>query len=160
MIGLIALVLAVCVGAAIVGYRLSRMDSGPEEQIACTMEAKLCPDGSYVGRTGPMCEFAECPGGVPPSSDAGLNETITVSGIEITPLEVLEDSRCPTDVQCIQAGTVRVSVRIVPDTIAFTLGQPQTIDGVSIALTRVSPDPVSTREIADEDYRFAFEAAP
>jgi len=32
-----------------------------EEQIACTMEAKLCLDGSYVGRTGPKCEFAECP---------------------------------------------------------------------------------------------------
>src|SRR3989338_2799277 len=30
-------------------------------QIACTMEAKQCPDGSYVGRTGPRCEFAECP---------------------------------------------------------------------------------------------------
>jgi hypothetical protein len=30
---------------------------------ACTMEAKLCPDGSAVGRTGPNCEFAECPMG-------------------------------------------------------------------------------------------------
>lgn len=28
---------------------------------ACTMEAKLCPDGSYVGRSGPNCEFAPCP---------------------------------------------------------------------------------------------------
>lgn len=28
---------------------------------ACTMEAKLCPDGSYVGRTGPNCEFSPCP---------------------------------------------------------------------------------------------------
>jgi hypothetical protein len=28
---------------------------------ACTMEAKLCPDGSAVGRTGPNCEFAPCP---------------------------------------------------------------------------------------------------
>ncbi|MDP3880664.1 MAG: hypothetical protein Q8Q32_00575, partial [bacterium] len=28
----------------------------------CTMEAKLCPDGSAVGRTGPNCEFAQCPG--------------------------------------------------------------------------------------------------
>ena len=27
---------------------------------ACTMEAKLCPDGSYVSRTGPNCEFAQC----------------------------------------------------------------------------------------------------
>ena len=27
---------------------------------ACTMDALLCPDGSYVGRTGPNCEFV-CP---------------------------------------------------------------------------------------------------
>ncbi|PIP55521.1 MAG: hypothetical protein CO183_00815 [Candidatus Zambryskibacteria bacterium CG_4_9_14_3_um_filter_42_9] len=30
--------------------------------VACTMEAKICPDGSAVGRTGPNCEFATCPG--------------------------------------------------------------------------------------------------
>ncbi len=29
--------------------------------VACTMEAKVCPDGSYVGRSGPKCEFAACP---------------------------------------------------------------------------------------------------
>jgi predicted lipoprotein with Yx(FWY)xxD motif len=28
---------------------------------ACTAEAKICPDGSAVGRTGPNCEFAPCP---------------------------------------------------------------------------------------------------
>lgn len=32
-----------------------------ESPLACTMEAKLCPDGSAVGRSGPNCEFAECP---------------------------------------------------------------------------------------------------
>lgn len=30
--------------------------------VACTEEAKQCPDGSYVGRMGPKCEFAKCPG--------------------------------------------------------------------------------------------------
>lgn len=29
--------------------------------VACTMEAKMCPDGSAVGRIGPKCEFAVCP---------------------------------------------------------------------------------------------------
>ena len=29
--------------------------------VACTMEAKLCPDGSYVGRIPPKCDFAPCP---------------------------------------------------------------------------------------------------
>ena len=28
---------------------------------ACTMEAKVCPDGSAVGRSGPKCEFEACP---------------------------------------------------------------------------------------------------
>lgn len=29
---------------------------------ACTEEAKLCPDGTAVGRMAPSCEFASCPG--------------------------------------------------------------------------------------------------
>jgi|SRR3989338_41677 len=31
------------------------------EQIFCIQDTKQCPDGSYVGRTGPKCEFANCP---------------------------------------------------------------------------------------------------
>lgn len=29
--------------------------------LACTLEAKICPDGSAVGRTEENCEFAPCP---------------------------------------------------------------------------------------------------
>lgn len=32
-----------------------------EEPVACTMDARLCPDGSYVGRVPPDCEFESCP---------------------------------------------------------------------------------------------------
>jgi len=42
----------------ILGVPQNPLPPGP---VACTMEAKLCPDGSAVGRTGPNCEFAECP---------------------------------------------------------------------------------------------------
>jgi hypothetical protein len=35
--------------------------SSPGGQKQCTMEAKLCPDGTSVGKTGPNCEFAPCP---------------------------------------------------------------------------------------------------
>jgi hypothetical protein len=34
--------------------------------VACTEEAKICPDGSAVGRTGPNCSFAACP---PPNAE-------------------------------------------------------------------------------------------
>lgn len=38
------------------------VDTPPIDKIAaCTMEAKICPDGSAVGRTAPNCEFASCP---------------------------------------------------------------------------------------------------
>lgn len=30
-------------------------------QVACTMDAKICPDGTAVGRIAPNCEFAACP---------------------------------------------------------------------------------------------------
>jgi len=32
-----------------------------QQTVMCSQEAKLCPDGSYVGRSGPECEFKECP---------------------------------------------------------------------------------------------------
>lgn len=41
----------------------------------CTADAKLCPDGSYVSRTGPSCAFAPCPPATPtptPAADATL----------------------------------------------------------------------------------------
>jgi hypothetical protein len=34
---------------------------GARQPVACTLEAKLCPDGSSVGRHGPACEFDSCP---------------------------------------------------------------------------------------------------
>lgn len=36
--------------------------AAPSEPVFCTADAKLCPDGTAVGRVGPNCEFAPCPG--------------------------------------------------------------------------------------------------
>lgn len=45
------------------GNIIPRGPTPPGERM-CTMEARLCPDGSTVGRSGPNCEFASCPTGV------------------------------------------------------------------------------------------------
>ncbi len=42
----------------------------------CTMEAKMCPDGSFVGRMGPNCEFPVCPG----AGNGSNNSEVDVSG--------------------------------------------------------------------------------
>lgn len=57
---LIVVVLLV-IGAGFYFLYAHYTDRGETEAVACTQEAKLCPDGSYVGRTGPECEFAACP---------------------------------------------------------------------------------------------------
>ena len=46
-------------GGAIVVKRLLENENEPAQ--ACTLEAKICPDGSAVGRQGKDCEFAACP---------------------------------------------------------------------------------------------------
>lgn len=33
-----------------------------DSDVVCTMDVKQCPDGTYVGRIPPDCEFAPCPG--------------------------------------------------------------------------------------------------
>ena|SRR3989338_3725623 len=61
LVGILVLTM-VGVGGFYLGQQKSK--SPPQNQpdeIACTQDAKECPDGSFVGRTGPNCEFAVCP---------------------------------------------------------------------------------------------------
>ncbi len=60
----ICIVVAVIAGA-LGAFVVSRSPVQPNEVSApegvmCTMDARQCPDGTYVGRTGPRCEFV-CP---------------------------------------------------------------------------------------------------
>jgi hypothetical protein len=56
----IVLIVAAILVAGGVWYYMKNISS-PARSVACTQEAKECPDGSYVGRTGPDCGFAACP---------------------------------------------------------------------------------------------------
>ncbi len=53
--------LGVVVVLSAIAYGISTLSNSGLGWTACTQEAKICPDGSAVGRTGPNCEFAECP---------------------------------------------------------------------------------------------------
>jgi len=53
-------IFAVIAGLGVFSYYF--VFKNTEKLVACTQEAKLCPDGSYVGRVSPKCEFAPCPG--------------------------------------------------------------------------------------------------
>jgi len=61
----IVLLLAVILGGGVLAYQRWWLPQegakSPRKPVACTQEAKLCPDGSAVGRVGPNCEFTSCP---------------------------------------------------------------------------------------------------
>lgn len=94
--------------------------------------------------------------------DAVLGETIAAYGVRITPERVLEDSRCPSDVECVWAGTVRLEARLESGlgTAAqvFTVGTPITTEAEAVTLVSVLPYPLSPgTAISPADYRFRFE---
>lgn len=73
----------VSVGTAVWWFKTAA--TPPEEepkQIYCTAEVKQCLDGSYVGRTGPNCEFSVCP-----DSGNGKGDQVKIYGkVSIGPL--------------------------------------------------------------------------
>ncbi len=128
------------------------------------MDAMQCPDGTYVGRTGLKCQFV-CPGVASAPSSMEVNAKIgeTAKGfldVQITPLEILEDSRCPLDVQCIQAGTGGLKAKFVDgigsSATVFKLGVTVTGEAVAVTLTKVTPAPYSKVERKPEQYQFFF----
>lgn len=63
------------------------------DQVFCTQEAKLCPDGrTYVSREGPNCEFQECPTVEP--EDATPSSEVTE--LPQTRSETFEDEQAET----------------------------------------------------------------
>lgn len=95
-----------------------------------------------------------------PLAWARLGERTFVDGPAVTPLAVLEDSRCPADVQCVWAGQVRIRAMIhlgsgdVEHELAS--GKPIHVADGSLELVEVRPVPNSKAAIAPGDYRFGL----
>jgi hypothetical protein len=204
------------------------------EQISCTADALICPDGSGVGRTGPECQFSACPNqesftgklsqqgsefflAVPaPEGMSGevlyslplkfsrisnvlaefigkevevrgkftagnllevdtidtvaspgtgqilVGETKTIGGVRITVNKIIEDSRCPTDVVCIQAGRLVANVTLKSntdqETVNLILGatSPKLFDIYKVSLITAEPSPHSSQSQATRVYKLTF----
>ncbi len=93
--------------------------------------------------------------------EAGIGQGASGLGVGVAPEEVLEDSRCPIDVQCVWAGTVRVrtllSSGLGEAAQIFELGKPITTEAEEITLVDVLPYPEEGEKPSSGDYRFIFE---
>lgn len=109
----------------------------------------------------PSPESAAMPQGTP----VALGQAVQVGPVVATPMEVVEDSRCPINARCVWAGRLVVRTRIDGagwrDTADLTLGEPWSTHDVVLALTsgepgRLAGDGAGTPK---EAYRFTFEVS-
>jgi hypothetical protein len=91
---------------------------------------------------------------------AKLGQRVYVDGPYVTPLAVLEDSRCPMNARCVWAGRVRLSVKIElgsrSETREIGSDKPIQVADGTLALVEVQPDKLAGKETKRRKYRFGF----
>jgi hypothetical protein len=90
-----------------------------------------------------------------------LGQTAKFGALAITPLELIEDSRCAEGLQCIWAGTVRVKLQTVSglgtSEQTIEMGKSLTTEAEEIKFLATSPSKQAEAATPEEDYRFTFE---
>jgi hypothetical protein len=129
----------------------------------CHNDGKVCSDGSVVGRVGEDCHFAACPAETATTTliRTTLGQPMTGLTVTVTPKEIISDSRCPSGVQCIWAGTVQVKTILATPVShgegVLTLDEPYLFGDFLITLIDVTPAPKTGENIPSSSYRFVFE---
>lgn len=62
------------------------------DPVFCTMDVKECPNGSFVGREGPNCEFKECPTEYTATPSDAIPESRQPNTVENCPMDAM---MCP-----------------------------------------------------------------
>lgn len=91
-------------------------------------------------------------------------KTVVKNKLTIKFASLVEDSRCPTDVRCIQAGNAKITIEVgggkgAPKTFEInTDAEPQTVSygGYEIKLTDLNPKPASNIRINRNGYTATF----
>ncbi len=96
----------------------------------------------------------------------GQTAVIKSEDLKVQFSDVLADSRCPSDVQCIWAGEVKVSLSIHKNdqknlgiyefTSQAGILAVQNIEGYSVKLVSVNPYPISTKTIEKPEYNLTL----
>lgn len=85
-------------------------------------------------------------------------------GLAIRPAAVVEDSRCPQDVLCIQAGTVKVSLKAdvngKDDMEVIELGKSITLGSDTVTFTAAEPVRMKDAPPTQSAYRLTFVVEP
>ena len=92
------------------------------------------------------------------SVTARLGQTVNAGGPRVTPLAVLEDSRCPMEARCVWAGRLRLSVRVTTGAGSsvreIASDKPVQVADGQLELAGVMPPRSVRGPIKPSDYRF------
>ena len=101
-----------------------------------------------------------------PSANAGptvgIGQYTTISGLKIRPIRIVEDSRCPTHVQCVWAGRIIVDTEISGvasyQRRSLELGKPSHLATVPWTVTLIGAEPgkLAGSEIPRDAYRLTY----
>lgn len=95
------------------------------------------------------------------SPTATFGQAAMVGPLRVTPLKVLEDSRCPINARCVWAGRLILRTFIrgpnIRETRDLTLGEPQPIAGGRLSLVAAEPGKMAGAEGNLPANRFTFE---
>lgn len=131
----LGVVLILLIGVGGFFYRNVAERSGAPEQTVCTKDAKVCPDGSAIGRTGPACEFVPCAFPNVEVLDAGLSFVV--------PGEYSVDENAygaePTLVAAFVKPSIMSSVMHTIFIRRYLRGAGETADDTILANTRYQP---------------------
>ncbi len=94
------------------------------------------------------------------SVEVQINKEVTVAGgLKIAFIELVEDSRCPTDVNCIWAGNAKIKVRVtkngrskVLELDTLTRGMTPSYGNYQVKLKELTPKPRSNIRINRNGY--------
>ena len=108
----------------------------------------------------PQSAAVESPAPTDGIARAAIGQRVYVDGPYVTPLAVLEDSRCPMNARCVWAGRTRLSVRIDlgsrSETHEIGSDQPIQVADGQLSLVEVRPDTLAGQTVEPAAYRFGF----
>ncbi len=101
---------------------------------------------------------------VPPAQaegPVGLGQTAYTNGLNVRPIAIVEDSRCPINVMCVWAGRLVVRSEVIAGswrrTLDLELAKPQPIADGAITLVAAEPSKMADSPIDPRSYRFTFD---
>ena len=86
---------------------------------------------------------------------AAFGQAVRVNQLVLRPVAIVQDSRCPANVNCVWAGELVVEFATTGgDRLRLEMGKPLAIAGGRLTLLSASPQPVAGKPIPPQSNRF------